>query len=31
MITVNAVFGQEQKSLGMLGRDGENETRQCAV
>ena len=28
MITVNAVFGQEQKSLGTLGRDGENETRQ---
>ena len=28
MITVNAIFGQEQKSLGTLGRDGENETRQ---
>lgn len=28
MITVNAVFGQEQKSLGTLGRVGENETRQ---
>lgn len=28
MITVNAVFGQEQKSIGMLGRVGENETRQ---
>jgi hypothetical protein len=28
MITVNAAFGQEQKSLGTLGRVGENETRQ---
>ena len=28
MITVNAIFGQEQKSLGTLGRVGENETRQ---
>lgn len=28
MITVNAVFGQEQKALGTLGRVGENETRQ---
>ena len=28
MITVNAAFGQEEKVLGMLGRIGENETRQ---
>lgn len=28
MITVNAVFGQEEKALGMLGRAGEKETRQ---
>lgn len=28
MITVNAVFGQEEKALGTLGRIGENETRQ---
>lgn len=28
MITVNAVFGQEEKALGMLGRVGEKETRQ---
>lgn len=28
MITVNAVFGQEEKVLGTLGRIGENETRQ---
>lgn len=28
MITVNAVFGQEEKSLGTIGRVGENETRQ---
>ena len=28
MITVSAVFGQEEKALGTLGRVGENETRQ---
>lgn len=28
MITVSAVFGQEEKSLGTLGRVGESETRQ---
>ena len=28
MITASAVFGQEEKSLGTLGRIGENETRQ---
>lgn len=30
MITVSAVFGQEEKALGTLGRVGENETRQIA-